>query len=860
MERQPHILALQRERQARQAVVAIGAIRLSRMAAYELVRQDSDDPQSYAHRLLGRQVDFVGCLAYPEQGRGFDLRFVATPDVRTPTRGNIDIGLLVRTCADTEADAVSDASELVREVWNLLASGFPEYEFDIVADEAEFLRLYQPFPFHHVAEIIRREDRIPLDSVVHKRPRRGIGFRRPERPGASPAVSEPHGVYYVFPFTRSLSPLHRLLKEMLYQRHPVLISVGLCPTELTAAEEEGFEGLVGECERFVQAGPAGAVVDVSRFNPSLQVYAEALRQAIASQAMRLQDAPFLLRIQLAGPEPISQGLVDTLGVEITETVGNGSQKAAPVLIRHLAGGYDWVVPASADRLELAASNLRYLEHQTWVASLAPESLQRWRYLVDPEEANAAFRFPVPQPEDPPSIELKLSRTAPVPGDLPSEGVLLGINRHLGSEQPVYLPLVDRRRHLYAVGQTGTGKTTFFESMIMQDLRAGRGLCVLDPHGDLIERVVPKIPENRVDDVILFDASERDHPFGLNLLQWEDEDHKYFLTDETLAIIRRLVPDPQMRGPVFEHYVRMAVVTLMANPADPGTLVEFPRMYSDPKYHQRWLPFVQDPLVRQFWEQEYARTSDFHRSEMLAYVVSKFDPLIFDPLMRNIVGQRRSSLDFRELIETRKVLLVNLAKGRLGEMNANLLGMVLVAKFQAAALARPLNQAGAGREYFLYVDEFQNIATDSFATLMCEARKYGLGLVVTNQYISQLLDVFNDPEIVDAIVGNVGTLVCFRIGPKDADFLVPKFAPTFGDKDLLSLSNFEMYVATTIGGEALRPFSLRLERDTTPGDARLAALIRLQSLKRYGRPREEVEAEVIESLLWKAPGESPGAGH
>lgn len=829
------------------------ALSLSRIASFDLVAPVANDPRRYVEQLLNRQIDFIGCLDNQKSDRAFELRFIVYPNPETKNNGLVKLYLIAKVESRNKAKSVYLASELANELWGLLNSGFYEYEFNIVTDRFESKKIFNPFDFRHIVEIVRREDYIPLDSALHLGSRRGIGFLKKKTLSANKprnASEQVNGVYYVFPFIENNNSLLRLFKEMLYQSNPFLISIGLKPTQLKEEEQIAFDDLVVECERYWQTHPAGAVTDPSQLHPTLQLYAQALRQAIASQSMCLEDATFLMRIQIASAKPISQALIDTLGVEITEAVGQVEGIDDTLLSQHLSGGYDWMSPDRPHQQKVARNNLKYLEHNVWVKSIAPAKLCRWRYLFNPREVNAAFRLPIPQMEDFSGIETKLSRTAQVAGHLNQEGVFLGVNQHRGTKQPVYLPDVERSRHLYAVGQTGTGKTTFFENMILQDLRKGYGLCLLDPHGDLVERVLQKIPDSRTDDVILFDAGLRERPFGLNLLQWQNEDHKHFLVQELLAIMRRLVPDPQMRGPVFEHFVRMFALTLMANPDDPGTLVEFPRLMIDENYHERWLPYIEDPLVRHFWEYEYKNMTSYHRSEISGYIISKFDGLIVDSLMRNIIGQRESSLDFSDIMENNKVLLVNLAKGRLGELNSNLLGMVLVAKFKATAFSRIKRNSKKCKKFFLYVDEFQNIATDNFTIMLAEARKYGLCLVITNQYLNQLKSYFADPGIIDAIIGNVGTLISFRIGAKDAGFLAPKFAPVFKEKDLINLSNFEMYVSSSVEGETVRPFSLKSIRDETPGAAKVANKIRRQSRKIYGTPRKKVESRLIKSLEFK----------
>ena len=829
--------------------LAISAVRLHLIAAYELIVTPNEHPIDYITGLLKRQVDFILALENPGLDCAFDLRWVTYPQPDKQIFGTIEIGLLIRVTDTEKSHAEESVKKITYDTWSLLSAGFREYEFEIVTEKQDFEKIYQPFSFQHFAEIVHREYQIPLDSPIPFPYKKNIGFLKREGKKKQGAKNLAH-TYYVFPFLNTLNTWHRFAHAALLQPHPILVSIGLKPTRLSEDEHQALNNVIIKCEHDLQFPPVHDQENEQQMGLTLYSYTQAFREAVSTQLLRLEDACFLMRIQMCSTKAISKAIIDSLGMEITDVVGEHTLETQPVLLQHLVGGFDVYFPRKTHEKLTVRRNLQHLEHDTWIETLAPKSLRRWRYLVEPKEANAAFRFPVPQAQDFPGLETKLSRTAPTLGAIPKSGLLLGVNYHSGYRREVRISAKDRLRHLYALGQTGTGKTTFFESLIMQDLQEGNGLCVLDPHGDLVERILPKIPAKRLDDVILFDASEREKPFGLNLIEWQNENHKYFIVQEMLAIIRRLIPNPEMRGPVFEHFVRMVILTLMANPGDPGTLVEFPRMIIDRAYHHRWLPHVKDPLVRYFWDYEYKSMANYQISDISGYVISKFDGFIIDPLMRNIIGQRTSSLDFTDILANKKILLVNLAKGRLGEINSNLLGMILVSKFQAAAFSGAIHEGAKNGSYYLYVDEFHNIATDNFTVLLSEARKFGLSLVITNQFLSQLIDIYHKTTIIDAILGNVGTLACFRVGITDAEYLLPKFLPVFSKKDLLNLPNFEFYVASSIEGEVTKPYSLRLMRDKTPPNPAVARAVRRNSLVKYGRPRKTVERELLKSIIWQ----------
>jgi DNA helicase HerA-like ATPase len=310
---------------------------------------------------------------------------------------------------------------------------------------------------------------------------------------------------------------------------------------------------------------------------------------------------------------------------------------------------------------------------------------------------------------------------------------MGFGYYRGVKRPVCVSFKDRARHTYIIGKTGVGKSILLQDMAVQDIKAGHGVCVMDPHGDLIDDIVRRIPPERAEDVIYFDPSDGDRPMGLNLLEAKNEEQKHFITSAIINLMYKLY-DPQRTGiigPRFEHAVRNAMLTIMCEPG--ATFVEIVRVLTDQKYVQELLPKVSDPIVRRYWTDQIAQTSDFHKSEVLDYIVSKFGRFITNKTMRNIIGQSKSSFDFREIMDTGKILLINLSKGKMGEENSSFLGLVLIPRILIAAMSRQEIPEADRRDFFLYVDEFQNFATPDFATILSEARKYHLSLTVANQF-------------------------------------------------------------------------------------------------------------------------------
>lgn len=477
-----------------------------------------------------------------------------------------------------------------------------------------------------------------------------------------------------------------------------------------------------------------------------------------------------------------------------------------------------------------------------------------KQILNTEELTSLWHLPGSFLETP-NIKWLVSKKAPPPINLPKEGLLLGKNEYRNSETRIYMARDDRRRHAYIIGRTGVGKTEIMKNMAMQDIQNGEGLCVIDPHGDFIEDILPHVPKERAEDVILFEPADIDRPMGLNMLEATDEAQKDFAVQEMISIFYKLVTDPAMLGPMFEHNMRNAMLTLMADEEHPGTLVDIPRIFTDTDFQKYKVSKLKDPLVRAFWEKEMAKTSDFHKSEMLGYLVSKVGRFVENGMIRNIVGQPHSSFNFRKVMDEGKILLVNLSKGRIGEMNAKLLGLILVSKLQMAALSRADIREGERKDFYLYVDEFQNFITDAFDSILSEARKYRLNLIIAHQYLAQLeqgagAQGAGSKSLRDAVFGNVGTMISFRIGVEDAEIMAKEMAPTFNEFDLVNVERFNGFTKLMINGTASKPFNMATFPLPKPTERQkeIAEAIRQLSRLKHGRPRAEVEAEVLEASM------------
>lgn len=479
-------------------------------------------------------------------------------------------------------------------------------------------------------------------------------------------------------------------------------------------------------------------------------------------------------------------------------------------------------------------------------------------ILNTEEVSSIWHLPTRFTETP-NIKWLNAKKAPPPQNVPQSGMLLGESHYRGDTTKIHIDRDDRRRHQYIIGRTGTGKTELMKNMAIQDIRNNEGVCIVDPHGDFVEDVLQYIPKERAKDVILFEPFDMDRPLGLNMLEVHDDSQKDFVIQEMISIFYKLFP-PEMIGPMFEHNMRNVMLTLMEDKQYPGTIADIPRMFTDTDFQKYKVGKVTDPIVRSFWEKEMAKTSDFHKSEMLGYLISKVGRFVENEMMRNIIGQPHSSFDFRKVMDEGKILLINLSKGKTGEVNAKLLGLIIVSKLQMAALSRSDIPEEQRKDFYLYVDEFQNFVTDSFATILSEARKYRLNLIMAHQFISQLAQEKEgssglDTRMRDAVFGNAGTMVSFRIGVEDAEIMAKEFAPVFSEFDVINIERFNAYVKLMIQGTASRPFNMQTYPKPPGANLDTAKIIRNMSRLAFGRARADIEKDVLERTKLGSPAKS-----
>ena len=478
-----------------------------------------------------------------------------------------------------------------------------------------------------------------------------------------------------------------------------------------------------------------------------------------------------------------------------------------------------------------------------------------RDILNSVELATLFHLPDQNSIPTSQVKRQMSKQVDGPTEVMETGLLLGYNEFRGVRKPIRLADKDRRRHIHIIGQTGVGKSVLQENLAYQDMLAGRGFALVDPHGDLAEALLAKVPRDRVEDIVYFDPGDMSNPIGLNMFEFDHPDQKDFLVQEAINMLYGLY-DPGhtgIVGPRLEHIFRNCALLLMADPAG-GTFVDVPKLLVDEQFRNAKLKYVTDRQVLDFWTKEFPASQRSNEAgDLISWVISKFGPFISNDAMRNIIGQTKSGFNFPEIMNNNKILLVNLSKGKMGDLNSKLLGIIFVMKFQAAAMARANIPEHERKDFTLYVDEFQNFATDSFETILSEARKYRLSLVLANQFMTQLKE-----ELREAILGNVGTTITGRIGTTDAEIMVKRYTPVFTAEDLTKLPNFESVCVAQINGTPSAPFSMAWIPPMGEPNQQLSDALKKLSAAKYGRPRDQVERDIAARISVQQPSQ-PAAG-
>jgi hypothetical protein len=766
--------------------------------------------EAFYRRLNAAHIEFVQLIGAQRELTSraqFALRFISQPNPAIPSRGKVRVAIMARVSAPDEATCLARAHAL----WADLNAMLPlvqdnVYIYEPIVDEALLHATLQPFEIAQMAEIARRES--------------GAG-----------------SVYSVSTFLTGTPDYHNVHWMLMRQPAPAMLSIQIMPTTLYAWErpvQDSSADFAGQFDAGMEGvTPGGASISFMKRQLAQQQQWQKLN--VADQRLTYLQNGFIMRVYVAGAHGTSQLLPDM----------TASTVFAPLQDNGFSGGYQVLRPTRADEAEVLLHNLAKLDIARWDAVPDDVRLARMRVLVSETETAAIFRLPVPHNGGVPGMDTLEGKALVPPAGMPVNGARLGVSvaRVRGVPLPITQGLEDRRRHSYVVGKTGMGKSTLLQTLILQDIEAGRGVFLLDPHGDLCDDVLARIPAHRADDVILFDPSDDQFPIGLNILKADDEDDRDRVVSDFIGLLIRMY-DPHnyaIVGPIFQQTVRNAMLAAMCLPD--GTLVDVYRMISDQDgaFVKKVVPHITDPIVKNYWEDVAKRMRDASsqwKAEFLPYVLSKFSRFVEDATLRRMIGQKRSGVPFDEVMDEGKILLVNLAKGKIGEQNALFIGSLILTGIMQAAFKRGALPPHRRRDYFMYIDEVQNFATPTLATMLSEGRKFGVVLNIANQYLHQL-----NPQILEAVFGNIGSIIAFRLGIQDIGALGMEFHPAYAPQELSGLPQFTAAVKLLIDGVAARPFTMRTLPSTVPPNKARAEAIRAASQERYGTPFAEVEAEI-----------------
>ncbi len=778
--------------------------------------------------------------------RQIELRFISIPDhLSIP---EVTIALLFKLTHSSLTSSRSAARLQAGEVLESIRAIQPESLWEFVSSESQIERFLQPFDIADGAEVGCRAGYVDISAPIDNIRRAGeIGFMNSGDPclTSAPVNDDAEESFYtVFSYSPNIQGWDILCRRLLQYSHAIMVRLVLRPSLLTEEERASYEDETARLYAIKNR--------VDNHSGYRNLFLDQLNMLISNLSRRViacQDQTFEVYSEIYSDAPLTQGVIEYLGATITRQAGDPGLKSENR--DPSQGGYDWVFM----QRELKLSEIvRRMDVTQALSVKAPSAYKRLLYLMDPQNAFVVFHLPFVSSDNCFSgVRMLAHRNVASPVAEFGTGRVIGENITItGSRHPVMLNRDDRRRHMYVVGQTGTGKTTMLEQMVLDDILSGEGVCLIDPHGDLAESVLSRIPKDRAEDVVYLNPAMDDYPLGINMLEYSNEREKMFVVQEMISMIERLFDDKytgnsSVTGPMFYHNLRMGLLYVMCD-QQPVTLLDLYRFFTVPNYYHAFDITQQesDPLLQAFHR---SNTFDYFRKGTEApfawYVVSKFDNFLGDAMIRNIICQPETSVDFDAIMNEGKILIVNLAKGTVGEINSRFLGMLIVSKLQLAAMRRVSIPQHQRRDFYLYVDEFQNLATKNFSILLSEARKFRLNLVLANQFVKQL-----SSDITDALQGNVGSTVIFRTGMEDAEMFERVTSPVFSKNDLLKLPNWNAVALLQHNGQVTRPFTLRTILHSQKHDSELSEYIQKLSAAKYGRDRKKIARDIRLQEEWR----------
>jgi len=744
------------------------------------------------------------------QSVSLELHLTSIPDLLHRAQGRLLITLFIRCFASTKDKAKEEIAHHYLSLMPILAAYLPEAEFIPITNEKELDKRRTPFKPAYALAIHRRQEELSLSTPLKAL---SMGFTSMmQRDGEDNNVVE-----HLFPWVPSLNDWSRLTDTLMAQLDPVQIIIRLRPGVKNDNAIDRLNQTIQTCELSLSG--------IKEYQITLNRQVSLIRDMSLKQLLSLRDQCFNLGVFILASHPIDTSLGNILGKVIT---GPRLTTDENILFQ---GGFT----STKIMVQHALNSDYFLGNEPFT----------------PSEAACAFRLPSPQIEEHPGLPVKRFRTSlafiPSVSHKGNDSIELFINEHRGMTQPIRMNADDRMRHTFIIGQTGTGKSTLMENMILQDIRAGKGLAVIDPHGELVEAILGKIPPERVEDVVLFDLLDRQKPLGFNLIQWSTQEERDIIIDELFLTLDRIYDMKIAGGPVFETNFRGMLKLLMGEKLREDfipTLLEFTSCYLNRGF-RHWLKgHIKDPQTLDFVEELERTKGETSLENLSSYITSKFSRFTYDSTLKRIVGQEKTSFDFDEIMNKGKVFLVKLGKGRFGANVSALLANQIMARFKLAAMKRGDMRPKDRRDFFLYLDECHNLPSENIVELLSEARKFRMGLILATQYTAQLAEEDNKgSNLLSAILGNVGTTLIFRLGYEDALRLSPTLRPYFTSLDIIGLPNWHGYSRLQKGQESIPAFSFRTYKDKSLFSEELSDHIRNMSRLKYGTDQNVVDAQI-----------------
>lgn len=739
-----------------------------------------------------------------------EMHITSLPNLKFKAQGKMFMSMILKSKAKTELKARKDVLEKFLSLHTLLLSHMSEAEFIPITNKSDLKFHLVPFNMKYSMAVHRETERIQITQEVERKTIKGLLAR-----DDSVYLATVTYLNYIHPWCASVDDWTRIFQIMMYDLDPYKIIVRLSPAALSDAQRQQMEKDIRNCELVLNSNKP--------YEVSLQRQASLVHRSLLNQITGLHKGAFNVGVFILAGHKIDSSLCNILGQTITE--GRSVSEKEPVY----KGGF-----------AVSAINVK----KVLAGSYFPEKLV---YSVG--EAACAFRLPSPSLHDINGLPIRRARTclAPLPDlDQSKDGVHLCLNIHNGLSQPVFLPSEDRMRHHFVIGQTGVGKSTKLESIIMQTINAGDGIAVIDPHGEMVDSILGKIPESRLDDVIHFDVLDRERPLGVNLLQFSSIEERDFIIDELYDTIDKIYDLKQTGGPMFETYMRGMLKLLMGSkPSDDfkPTLLEFRNCFISKEFRKWLYNRTEEEDTKDFVREVVEAQGEASLQNISPYVTAKLGRFLAGSTITNIIAQNDIAFNFEEIMSTGKIFLAKLGKGRFGSTVSALLANQLVCRFKNAAMKRGEMRPSERRDFYVVVDECHNLPMSTFTQLLGEARKYRLGLILATQYAKQLQGDKPNEDLLAAILGNVGTLSIFRLGIDDARLLAPALYPYFNAMDIVGLPNWQGYCKLTIGKDSIIPFSFETILDQTPYNNKTARRVCDLSRQIYGCDLETIKKQI-----------------